>query len=394
VSRPAAACLAILLAACGHSEPFVAPPHERTGPFVGGTPIQLTYSPLSDYEPAFSADGQWITYQFERGTPDRDRCIGIIPAEGGSRRHELCAWSRDQATRAEGLAAAVLLADGRMLFAMHSGLPLNLTSNQAALYLGPADSVAGATRMLDLLERPAGAGEVWSQVMDPIALGPDEVVLLAGRRHLVNSNACNAPECVPSRPRDRDRTPIRDTIPLGRELAWLRVTASGVTVTRTRPVPEAIAWSIDTAAGLVTLVTQAVATNPDDGEYFHESVADSVWSQPIDGGPLALRYATDPAHAVRRMERIHGVATGFGRLFVARSWRLPADLPPGSGPVPVGTPLQSDIIEIFSDGSVQIVAPAVSWRWGSLRLSPDGRSLLAEAHERTSADIYLIPLDS
>jgi hypothetical protein len=388
------AAWALASAACGHSEPFVSSPHETTGSFVGGTPLQLTYSPLSDYEPAFSVDGQWITYQFERGTPDRDRCVAILPAAGGTRRGELCPWALGQATRAEGLAAAVLFPDERLFFAFHSGLPINLTSNQAGLYLAPADSVAGATKVLDLLGRPPGATEVWSQVMDPVALGPDEVVLLAGRRHLVNSDACSAPECVPARPRDRDRTPIRDTIPLGRELAWLHLTASGVTVTRTRPVPEAIAWSIDTAAGLVTLVTQAVATDPDDGQYFHESVADSVWSQPIDGGPLGLRYATDPAHLVRRMERIHGVATGFGRLFLSRSWRRPADMPQGTAPVPVGTPLQSDIIEVLSDGTVRIVAPAVSWRWGALRLSPDGRSLLAEALERTSSDIYLIRLDS
>jgi hypothetical protein len=390
--RCAASALAVV--ACGHSEPFVSGPHETTGAFVGGTPIQLTYSPLSDYEPAFSVDGQWITYQFERGTPDRDRCLAIIPAAGGTRRRELCPWALEQASRAEGLAAAVLLPDDRMFFAFHSGLPINLTSTQAGLYLGPSDSVAGAAKQLDLLGRPPGATAVWSHVMDPIAIGPDEILLLAGGRHLVNSDSCSSPECIPPRPRDRDRTAIRDTIPLGRELAWLRITESGLSITRVRPVPEAIAWSVDTAAGLVTIVTQAVATNPDDGQYFHESVADSVWSQPIDGGALALRYATDPAHLVRRMERIHGVATGFGRLFLSRSWRHPSDMPQGTAPVPIGTPLQSDIIEVLSDGSVRIVAPAVSWRWGALRLSPDGRSLLAEALERTSSDIYLIRLDS
>jgi hypothetical protein len=193
--------------------------------------------------------------------------------------------------------------------------------------------------------------------------------------------------CV--QPRDKDRTFPRDTIPLGNELAWISVREGGISIDRTLPVPEAITWALDTAAGLVTLVTQA--TRPDDVEFFHESIADSVWSMPIDGGARQLRYATSAPGSGRLLERIHGVATGFGRLYLSRSWRLPAHVT--VGPIPIGTPLQGDIVQVLADGSLRVVAPTLSWRWGRLRLAPDGRSLLAEALDRTSSDIYLIPLE-
>jgi hypothetical protein len=36
----------------------------------------------------------------------------------------------------------------------------------------------------------------------------------------------------------------------------------------------------------------------------------------------------------------------------------------------------------------------VSWHWGRIRLSPDGRTLFAEAVEPTSSDIYRIEIGS
>jgi hypothetical protein len=75
---------------------------------------------------------------------------------------------------------------------------------------------------------------------------------------------------------------------------------------------------------------------------------------------------------------------------MSRSWRTPVSAPLPT--VPVGMDPVSDIVEVLADGSLRVIAPAISWRWGKLRLSPDGKYLYAEALERNGGDIYRITL--
>jgi hypothetical protein len=44
------------------------------------------------------------------------------------------------------------------------------------------------------------------------------------------------------------------------------------------------------------------------------------------------------------------------------------------------------------DGSVRVIATAVTWRWNKLRMSPDGLYLYAEGLDRGGGNLYRITL--
>lgn len=384
----------LLATACGHSEPFVTADQEIAGPFTAGAPLRLTYSPLTDVGIGISADGQWLTYQFERGTPDRDRCVAILPAAGGQRKVELCAWDRGEAAESDGIANAMLRSDGTVLFTKHSGHIGNLASDSAAFYLAPTDSVRGQVKLFELLAQPPGATRVWGDIIDPVWVSDEELMVLAVRRHLVNVNACVRHVCPPqfperNWPRDADRTHWRDTLNVGVEFARIRVTGTDVTITPVATVEEVIAWSLDQHEESLHFIVQR--TRSDDADVYHESLADTLMEMPAGGGVAASRYGTPEAGSSHLLERLHGVASGFGRVFISRSWRAtPAHAPLPY--VPTGTPLESDIVEVMPDGSIRVIAPAVTWRWNKLRMSPDGKYLYAEGLERGGGNLYRITL--
>ncbi len=371
----------MLLVGCGHSAPFAGPGSRADGAFDQAPPMRLTYSLLGDFAPAFSQDGSAITYMYERATPDHDRCLGVLGSTGGPRHADLCAWHLGEADSADALESGALRADGQIAFTMYTGLIGNPTSKRMGLYLGTVDSIAGSRLILPLGQRPPGASATWSELVSPTWLNDDEMLVLAARRHLVNSNGCGTPA---EHARDCDRTPTRDTIPVGIEFARLRIDPAGATVVGTIPATDAIDWSLDRDNGLIHYIVQRPRL--DLADVFHESLADSVYAVPMGGGTPTLRYGTAGGDGPP-LERLHGIASGHGRLFISRSWRA-NDVSPVI--VPPGAPLFSDISEVLPDGSLRLVAPAISWRWGRIRLSPDGRWLVAEALERTTSDLYLI----
>lgn len=371
----------LILGGCDHSEPFTGTSHGNDGPFSAVEPVRLTYSPQSDLEPAFSADGRWVLYVAER-PGDQDRCLNVIPAGGGTWTHQLCAWELDQGTRKDGLAAPAMRSDGKLLFTRHSGSPIGITSQQMSLHLGHPDSVAASRLLMPLGERPAGATATWDDLLDPVWIGDDEVLALAVRRFLVNV-PCNRSSgyC----PWDDERTHDRDTIPLGVEIARLRVSETAVTVEQTIPAFEAIAWAHDASTDEVHYIVQRA--RPDDVDVYHEAFADTLFTVPLSGGAATPRLGT-VGPLFSPMVRLHGVAAGGGRLYLSRSWNESG--PDGSGRFPQGTSVRSEISEVMPDGTLRPIAFAPTTRWGRIRLSPDGRHLLAEAIARTTSDIYLI----
>jgi hypothetical protein len=241
------------------------------------------------------------------------------------------------------------------------------------LHLADPDSLAGAITALSLPGVAPGAQTLWNELIDPVWLNDEELLVLGGERFLRN---------IGPRPdvsaRDLERTPRVDTVAYGTEFARLRFNGSGVQVTSLAVVSDVIAWHLDAADATMHYVVQRAA--PGDLSAYRESVADTVFAMAVGGGASQVRYATSAGSTERALERIHGVASAGGRLFISRSWRLPDDVTPG--PVPIGTDLSSDIVEVLADGSTRVVATAPQWRWGRLALSADGRTLIAESIER------------
>lgn len=78
--------LAVLcLAACAHTEPT--PSEQLDNPPPGGPwPRQLTFNTFDDRHPSWLPDGSGILYSTEREDQqsDRDRCVALLPPDGGS----------------------------------------------------------------------------------------------------------------------------------------------------------------------------------------------------------------------------------------------------------------------------------------------------------------------
>jgi len=112
---------ALAFTACGHSDAFI-PANSTVGPFNTGTDIRLTLNPEQDYWPAWTDDGRGILYAFinpvEAGiAANRHRCMGILPASGGSRIWQLCDDRAVRSDSATSFIAYALGTDGRLLYA-------------------------------------------------------------------------------------------------------------------------------------------------------------------------------------------------------------------------------------------------------------------------------------
>ena len=82
---------AVVLSACEHARPFGAPDLGPNVPFASAFPRQLTFSGGSDLSPAWLPDGSGIVYAFLRlDHADQDRCLGVLPAEGGHLVQTVC----------------------------------------------------------------------------------------------------------------------------------------------------------------------------------------------------------------------------------------------------------------------------------------------------------------
>src|SRR5256885_8825838 len=81
----------LLFLGCDHGTPFATGTYGSDQPFTAGSPRRLTYNLGQDRAPAWLPDESGIVYSFERtDRPDRDRCLGILPPEGGQRVSTIC----------------------------------------------------------------------------------------------------------------------------------------------------------------------------------------------------------------------------------------------------------------------------------------------------------------
>ena len=82
---------ATLLAACEHAQPFGGADLGPNVPFSQDFPRRLTFNPPGDIAPAWLPDGSGIIYSYQRlDRADHDRCLGILPAEGGHIGRSIC----------------------------------------------------------------------------------------------------------------------------------------------------------------------------------------------------------------------------------------------------------------------------------------------------------------
>jgi len=80
----------VALAACDHARPYGLGAAEPNVPLVDTFPRQLTYSVGLNAQPSWYPDGSAIIYAFNPPRADNDRCLGVLPAEGGHLLQTIC----------------------------------------------------------------------------------------------------------------------------------------------------------------------------------------------------------------------------------------------------------------------------------------------------------------
>jgi len=81
----------LVLASCEHAQPFGAADLGPNAPFSTTLPRQLTFDSGGDLDPAWLPGDSGIIYSFQRTDRlDRDRCLAVLPAEGGHIVQTIC----------------------------------------------------------------------------------------------------------------------------------------------------------------------------------------------------------------------------------------------------------------------------------------------------------------
>ncbi len=326
---------------------------------------------------SWSGDSRIISYSYQSGRPDRDICIGLMPAAGGARTTERCGWGTDDGQWADGLDASTVSPARTLLFVRHRAAIVEPGFRTAELFSYPlTDQSAQPVRIAELGRIPAGAARRWDTFIDPVWLDDGSLLVLGA--HWVRRPGCAGP-C----PADMPRYNGPDTLTIGVELARISgLDAGRMDVTSITAMPGLLSLALDRSKGQLLLVRQY--HDPED-DSFYESFADTIFTMPVGGGAAAPLAGT-PRDEGPPLERFHSVAAAAGRTFVARSWYNSAT------PPLLRSGLVSDIAELMPDGTLTARWPAPGVRWRRITAAPDGSALLAEAFTGISTDIYRIPL--
>lgn len=105
----------LTLAACTHTDGYNVR-GESQGPRTSGPDVQLTYNADQDYWPTWTQDGAAVLYAFVDPGSARHRCVGLLPAAGGSRIWEMCHNQATYDDSSSSFPAYALGADGRLLY--------------------------------------------------------------------------------------------------------------------------------------------------------------------------------------------------------------------------------------------------------------------------------------
>lgn len=360
---PLLACLAIL--GCDHSDPFPTGPSTGGGPFDQIEPIRLTFSTGDDAWPVFSADGGWISYRFARGSHDRDFCAGLLPAGGGQRFEEICAWEADEATRSDDVRSLVLVGQAGMAFTRHASGTGNQAPQEAGLYLAPLGVERDARKVLELFTRPTGASDTWAYLIDPVQTGDNELTVLASNAFIGQVIAFG---------------PV-DTIYQGVELARIDLATTPATVTSIAPAPDAVAWARDAADGTLYYHRRYYSAPPGSGP--SSVVADTIFRVPAGGGAAESIYGR-PAIPGSIAEGLEGFAVAAGAVYLSVfDTRMIAGAAPET---------RSRILRIGDDGELATISTRVAndgSRWTRLGGSSSGGELVAGSILGGQRDLYL-----
>jgi hypothetical protein len=335
MTRRTTLCL-LLLAGCAHQEPFS---HHETppgGPFAATAPVRLTYNLGADAWALWSEDGQTLFYAVQDSfSSDKDRCIASLPASGGVRQLLQCPGVGNNDTTEMLEQPAVL--DSQLVWARNDLGVNEHSSFRHSLWLA-AMTPGAPGRVVQTFPywAPSGRPHDAPLFLQRLRSG---VLLYLGAQ-----NGC----CR------------KDTLRFGEQVVVLDI--SGAVPVRSF-VPG-------------TNFASAVAAGTDGHTIYFTLAGDSrVIQHDLGTGDTTLLHDFGPGHIVRDPQ--------------VRGNRLVAilDGQPNFGNYPVFGPSQLDygghLVVVDLGTGVETIVPDSGRFYKRPRLSPDGRSIIAEGFPYT-----------
>ena len=181
--------LLLLAAACGHSEPFAGPESSSSDePFSPGAPIRLTFDPGMDVHPSWSPDGESLAYTFQpTDRNDADRCIGILPAGGGTRRG-FCYDAADGFARTDALEWPAISSAGSIIYSHYISGVGDRVPDRGTLKVASIDAPIPGRVVLTLPNSLGGVGFIRTGQTEWL---DDEHVIVAAQDYLMLGNIAN-----------------------------------------------------------------------------------------------------------------------------------------------------------------------------------------------------------
>ncbi len=104
----------LVVASCTHGDTYVLP-IAVVGPFGSGPDVALTFNVDQNYWPAWTEDGAGVLYAFVDPMSPRHRCVGLLPADGGTRLWQFCDNRASRVDSVTSYPAFALDSAGRLL---------------------------------------------------------------------------------------------------------------------------------------------------------------------------------------------------------------------------------------------------------------------------------------
>ena len=351
-----------LVLRAAHSDPtggFL--PDERTTPFAGGAPLRLTYDDGIDGFASYSPDGALLLYSFQpRDRADRDRCIGIMPAGGGSR-EEHCDNSGPGAARTDALEYPAVNSRGDLLYARYASAIGDLIPNTAEISLEMATRER-PLRSRTILQLPTIIDGVGMTRIGTIRWQDDQTfVFVAEEMTLVRNPITQS---------------FRDTVVVGAGLIRGSITATGVQFRTVGGVVDANGF--DFSAGRDSIFFTRTRDNR-----LYAVAAGSTVATVVYTTPQTFSAPRDLRHPVRIGRHVAAVSQDIED---SEPPLFPAGLTPGA---------KLELIETASGAStlVQEASQAVP-SFGRLAAAPAGCRLTVEFRHRRqvsfTTDLYTL----
>lgn len=339
---------ALVAVSCGHEPPPVAVVYTPSAAASSGALVRLTFNPGHDLSPSWLPDGSGFLYTNERtDRRDRDRCLALLPAAGGTIVREICNRTARAADSVNAFSSPAMSPDGRLVY-VRSSAPISSISWPTVPYF---QQLVIAT-WLD----PAGA-----RVLSSIPYtGPSGRIHqgLAQVRWLGDSSVVYVGQSVVY--------PGGDTLATGLEVDRLDFSGPARVLTMLPGTDQA----------------SSVATVGRDTVYFTRNGDSRVFRLDVTAGLVAVVHDFGAGTIAR------DVQVEVGRLVAVVGGAVSYADDPVLGPIQPDGGGALILVDLASGGETVLTAPTDFYRHAAL--APDGRHVVAERVSGRTTDLYLL----